>query len=219
MFIRPSIRSDIADGLRRLWGHRALRILAISMGLMNITYGGAFAAFVLYAKLELGLGEVGYGVLLSMIAAGGVLGTVTVTRLEARWGPAALLRCGLIVETGTHLVLAVARVPWIVGATLVLFGAHAAIWGIVSVTLRQRIIPSALLGRVNSVYLLFSMGGFSVGALLGGGVGHAFGVTAPFWTAFVLMVVMTSVAWRFMTRSALTPPSQEPGSVPSRGAV
>lgn len=202
--VRGSVRQDIATGARWLWNHRVLRMLAVVIGLMNITYGGAFAAYVLYARERLGLTDVGYGVLLSATAVGGVIGTLSVSRLEARFGPAPLLRTGLVVETLTHLVLAVTRVPWVAAVTLVVFGAHAAIWSVVSVTLRQRITPTELRGRINSVYLLFSMGGFAIGSLLGGMVGHAFGVTAPFWVAFASMTVMTAVAWRIMTPAAFT---------------
>ncbi|WP_097871641.1 MFS transporter [Streptomyces sp. rh34] len=206
---RRSVRQEIGEGMRWLWHHRPLRILAITIGLMNITYGGAFAAYVLYARERLGLSEVGYGFLLAATAVGGVMGTLSVARLGKRFGTGPLLRVGLVVETLTYLVLAVTRLPWVAAATLVVFGAHAAIWGVVSVTLRQRITPSELFGRVNSVYLLFSMGGFALGSLLGGLIGQAFGITAPFWVAFVAMTVMTAGAWRTMTSSAI---SSEPAS-------
>jgi Na+/melibiose symporter-like transporter len=202
---RTSVREEIAEGVRWLWNRRALRTLAITMGLMNIAYGGAFAAYVLYARERLGLSEVGFGFLLAATAIGGVVGTAAVARLEARFGAAALLRAGLVVETLTHLVLAVTRSPWVAAVALVVFGAHATIWGVVSVTLRQRITPTALLGRINSVYLLFSMGGFVVGSLLGGFIGQLFGITAPFWAAFAAMTVMTAFAWRVMTPAALSP--------------
>lgn len=201
---RASVREEIAEGFRWLWNRKALRTLAVAMGLMNITYGGAFAAYVLYARERLGLSEVGYGFLLAASALGGVIGTAVVARLDARFGPAALLRAGLVVETLTHLVLAVTRLPWVAGVTLVVFGAHATIWGVVSVTLRQRVTPTEMLGRINSVYMLFSMGGFALGSLFGGFVGQAFGITAPFWVAFVAMTVMTALAWRVMTPARLT---------------
>ncbi|MFE4613667.1 MFS transporter [Streptomyces niveus] len=202
---QASVREEISEGVRWLWNHRALRMLAVTMGLMNIAYGGAFAAYVLYARERLGLSEVGFGFLLAATAVGGVVGTAAVARLEARFGAAALLRVGLVVETLTHLVLAVTRSPWVAAAALVVFGAHATIWGVLSVTLRQRITPTALLGRINSVYLLFSMGGFVVGSLIGGFIGKLFGITAPFWVAFAAMTVMTVSAWRVMTPAALSP--------------
>ncbi|GAA4834647.1 MFS transporter [Kitasatospora terrestris] len=212
---RASVRQEIGDGLRWLWNRSALRMLAVAMGLMNISYGGAFAAYVLYARERLGFSEVGYGFLLAATAVGGVVGTVSVARLDARFGAATLLRAGMVVETLTHLVLAVTRSPWVAGLTLVLFGAHATIWGVVSVTLRQRVTPEGMLGRINSVYLLFSMGGFAIGSLLGGLVGHAFGIVAPFWAAFAAMTVMTAAAWRVMVPAALSPRATEPARSPA----
>jgi predicted MFS family arabinose efflux permease len=107
-----------------------------------------------------------------------------------------LLRVGLVIETCTHLSLALARVPWVAVATMVVFGAHASLWGILSVSWRQRVVPDALRGRVNSGYFLFSVGGAALGALGGGFVARGFGITAPFWIAFAGMVVLTAVAWR-----------------------
>ena len=98
-----------------------------------------------------------------------------------------LLRAGMAIEACTHLVLALTRTPWVAGLTLAVFGVHAAIWSILTVTLRQRLVPDDLLGRVSSAYALFSAGGAAVGALLGGILAHDFGITAPFWFAFVVV--------------------------------
>ncbi|MFF7977441.1 MFS transporter [Streptomyces sp. NPDC007905] len=209
---RGSIRKEMAEGLRWLWNHNALRTLAVTMGLMNVTYGGTYATYVLYSRERLGLTEVGYGFLLAATAVGGVVGTLAVARLEARFGSAALLRFGLITETLTHLVLAATRLPWVAAITLVVFGAHASIWGVIGVTLRQRVTPAEMLGRVNSVCLLFSMGGYAVGALLGGFVARTLGITGPFWVAFAAMCVLTPVVWRHMTPTALAPETKKPGT-------
>ena len=98
-----------------------------------------------------------------------------------------LLRAGMAIEACTHLVLALTRTPWVAGLTLAVFGVHAAVWSIVTVTLRQRLVPDDLLGRVTSAYALFSAGGAAVGALLGGILAHDFGLTAPFWFGFAVV--------------------------------
>src|SRR6266536_2021157 len=95
------------------------------------------------------------------------------------------MRIGLLIEASTHLVLALTRSSLVAGATLALFGFHAMIWSVVSVSLRQELIPGRLLGRVNSAYAVFSYGGSSLGALLGGLLAGRFGLTAPFWCGFV----------------------------------
>jgi MFS family permease len=193
---RRSLRADVGEGVRWLLRQPVLRLLAACICLMNITLMSAFAVYVLYAKERLGLGEVGYGLLITASAVGGLLGSGIVHRLETRFGMGLVLRAGLIVETLTHLSLALTRSPWVAAATMAVFGVHAAIWGVLAMSARQRIVPDHLLGRVNSVYALFSVGGSALGALLGGWIAHAWGITSPFWFAFVSMGIMTAVAWR-----------------------
>lgn len=145
-----------------------IRLLALVLAVMNVTFMAAFAVWVLYAQQRLGLSEQGFGILLTASALGGLVGSVVTGRLTDRFGPAALLRTGLLTETAVHVVLAVTRDPWVAGATMVAFGMHAAVWGAVVATIRQRLVPAHLLGRVTSVYQLLTMGGASMGALAGG---------------------------------------------------
>ena len=125
-----------------------------------------------------------------------MLGTSLAGRLDARFGPAVLLRAGLWVEAAAQLMLALTRVPWVAGATLVLFGTHATMWGVVSVSLRQRIVPPGLRGRVNSVYFLFDLGGAAVGTLLGAVLASAAGITAPFWLGSLAVALLALASWR-----------------------
>ncbi|GAA0407291.1 hypothetical protein Acor_50760 [Acrocarpospora corrugata] len=101
-----SVRADIAAGIRWLWRHRPLRTLAVTMGVANVAFCAPFAIFALNAQQRLGLTEVGYGLLLTAFGVGGLAGSMLAPRLSARFGSTALLRGGLIVEIGTHAVLA-----------------------------------------------------------------------------------------------------------------
>jgi MFS-type transporter involved in bile tolerance (Atg22 family) len=87
-------------------------------------------------------------------------------RLHDRFGPTTLLRAGLLIEITTHVVLVATRSPWFAGAVIVLFGVHTVVWGVVVATLRQRIVPDGLRGRVNGVYSLLDLGGAALGTLL-----------------------------------------------------
>jgi predicted MFS family arabinose efflux permease len=198
-----SLRAEIAEGLGWLWRVRTLRLLAVCLGVMNLAGAGTFAIWVLWASQRLGLQEVGFGALVSAYAAGGLLGTLLAGRLDATVGPAILLRAGLCIEAGSQLVLALTRTPWIAGVTLVLFGGHAMVWGVVTVSLRQRLVPDRLRGRVNSVYFLFDLGGAALGTLLGGGLASALGITAPFWLASGAVGLLTVAAWRRFRPDAL----------------
>jgi MFS family permease len=201
---RIRLHQEIAEGIRWLVAHPGLRMLAVAICVMNITLGSALAILVLYMRDRLGLGPVGYGVLLACGAAGGVIGTVIVKRLLARFGTSLLLRVGLIIECATHVSLALTRRPWVAALTLVIFGVHGGVWNVATVTLRQKVVPEQLLGRVNSVYNTFSMGGFALGSLLGGLLARGFGLTAPFWVAAAAVAVVAILAWRLFTPGRLT---------------
>jgi MFS family permease len=193
---RTSVSTDVAEGLRWLWRHHLLRALAVGMGLANIAFCSAFAVFVLYARQRLGLSDVGYGLLLTTFAVGGLLGTGFAARLQATFGAAAVLRAGLIVEAATHAILAATTSPLIAATILTVFGVHTTVWGVIVATLRQRIVPPHLLGRVGSVYSLLLLGGAALGTALGGGFARTWGLTTPFWVAAAVMALITAGAWR-----------------------
>jgi MFS family permease len=201
---RTRLRQEIAEGIRWLLAHPGLRMLAVAICVMNIMLGSTLAILVLYARARLGLGPAGYGVLLACSAAGGVIGTVIVKRLLARFGASLLLRVGLIIECATHVSLALTRRPWVAALTLVVFGVHSGVWSVVTVTMRQTAVPEQLRGRVNSVYYTFAMGGFALGSLLGGLLASEFGLTAPFWVAAAAVAVVAILAWRLFTPGRLT---------------
>jgi MFS family permease len=194
-----TLRSEIAEGVRWLWRNRLLRILALAIGLMNVTLMATASILVLYAKERLGLGPAGYGLLFSSMAVGGIAASLVVERIVGWLGPATTMRVGLLIEASTHLVLALARSPLVVGAILALFGFHAITWNVTSISLRQELVPERLLGRVNSAYAVFSSGGTALGAVVGGLLARRFGLTAPFWCSFVAMTLLVLVAWRVLS--------------------
>jgi MFS family permease len=198
-----TLRTEIAEGVRWLWGHRLLRTLALALAVMNVTLASALAIMVLVAQERLGLGSVGYGVLMSAIAVGGIAGSLTAERITAWLGPGTAMRIGLGIEAATHLVIALTTEALAVGAILALFGLHAVVWSVISVSLRQRLVPERLLGRVNSAYMLFSAGSVSIGALLGGALARSFGLTAPFWFAFALVAVLAGLIWPVLNNSTI----------------
>ncbi|MEU4214851.1 MFS transporter [Actinoplanes sp. NPDC026623] len=193
---RTRLRADIAEGVRWLWGHRLLRTLAVSMGLANVAFCAAFAVFVLYTRERLGLSDVGYGFLLITFAVGGLIGTTVAASLQKAFGTTAVLRAGLIIEVVTHATLATTTTPLLAAAILIIFGIHSMVWGVIVVTMRQRVVPPGLLGRVASVYSLLDLGGAALGSLLGGLLAQIWGLTTPFWIAAAAMAVITAVAWR-----------------------
>jgi len=190
------LRAEMVEGIRWLVAHPPMRTLALTIFTFNITYGAAWSVLVLYAGDRLGMDEVGFGLLTTAVAIGGVVGIASYGRLERRFALADIMRVGLVIETCTHLVLALTTSPGIALATLVVFGAHAFVWGTTSTVVRQRAVPDELLGRVTGVYRVAIVGGLVVGTPLGGLLARTFGITAPFWFGFVGSALLVTVLWR-----------------------
>ena len=202
------IRTQVMEGLRWLASDAPVRTLVILITVFNITFGAAFGILVLYADQRLGLSDVGFGMLLACTAVGGVIGSTVFGPLEKRATYATLLRIGLIVETLTHLILALTRSYVVAGVVLVAFGVHAILWGTTSTTVRQKTVPPSLLGRVTSVHMIGSFGALALGSLLGGALASRWGVVAPFWFAFVGSAVILVTVWRpigYVTQRAEEP--------------
>ena len=191
-----SLLTEMVDGVRWLIAHPPMRTLTLTILAFNVTYGAAWAVLVLYAGDRLGMDEVGFGLMTTAIAVGGIVGIAAYDRLERRFSFGNIMRVGLTIETCTHLVLAVTTSPAVALATLVVFGAHAFVWGTISTVIRQRAVPDELLGRVGGVYRMAIIGGLVVGAPIGGLLARGFGITAPFWFAFAGSAFLVVILWR-----------------------
>ncbi|MFC7244275.1 MFS transporter [Catellatospora aurea] len=197
-----SLRRDVAEGFRWTVNHAAVRTLVLTILIFNVTFGAAWSVLVLYAQEQLGLGAVGFGLLTTVSAVGGLLGTALYGAITRRVSLGNVMRVGLIIETLTHLGLAVTNSPVVASAIFFVFGAHAFVWGTTSVTVRQRAVPEQLQGRVNSLNTICVFGGLVVGSVIGGVLATHYGVTAPFWFAFAGSAAFVVLLWREMTRIA-----------------
>jgi MFS family permease len=191
-----SVWSDLVDGFRWLRAHPPMRTLALTIVAFNVTFGAAWSVLVLYAMDRLGMDSVGFGLLTTASAIGGIIGTAAYGALERRFSLAQLMRAGLLIETGTHLVFAITRSPAVALATMVVFGAHEVVWWTTSTTVRQRAVPDELMGRVGGIYTVGLTGGIVVGTPIGGLLARSFGLTAPFWFGFVGSAILVAVLWR-----------------------
>jgi predicted MFS family arabinose efflux permease len=204
--VTGGIRRDIAEGLRWTVRHPAVRTLALTILIFNVTFGAAWSVLVLYATERLGLGAIGFGLLTTIMAAGGLVGTGLYGRITRRVSLGNVMRAGLVIETLTHLALSVTTSAWIAGPIFFVFGAHAFIWGTTSITVRQRAVPAHLQGRVGSVYTISVYGGLVAGSAIGGTLATHYGVTAPFWFAFAGSAAFVMLLWRQLTRIAHSDP-------------
>lgn len=193
---RSHLRRDVLEGLRWTWRNAAVRTLTLAIVTFNVTFGAAWSVLVLYAQQRLHLDAAGYGLLTSIGAVGGIVGTLVYDALERRFSLAGIMRVGLIIETFTHLGLALTTTAWVAMAIMFVFGGHALIWGTTSRTIRMRAVPMELQGRVGSLYAIGVFGGIVVGQALGGVIARTWGVTGPFWFAFVGSALILVLIWR-----------------------
>ncbi|HEX9335555.1 MAG TPA: MFS transporter [Pseudonocardiaceae bacterium] len=210
-----SVRAEVVDGLRWLMRQRLLRTMALLIGLLNVTLTAAESVLVLLARDRLHLGSVGYGLLFTCMAVGGLFGSIVGDRLIERFTATWTIRVGLLIEAGMHLTLAASRSPYLIGFALLAFGVHGSLWGIVGSSLRQRLSPPDMIGRISSSTLFVVAGGNCVGALLGGVIASNFGLTAPYWVGFVVAIIVTALTWRVFDRATVAEAYAEPAAAPS----
>jgi MFS family permease len=183
---RTKIRAQIAEGLRWLARHRLLRVVAVLLGIYNFANQMGQAILVLLATQTLHVSTRGYGLLLAASAVGSVAGGLLNPVLTRKLGLLPSLFLPAMFDAAAFVGIGLAPAPVVVAALLAVQGFSAAMWNVVTVSLRQRIIPGRLLGRVNSVYRMLGWGLMPVGALVGGFVAHAAGLRAPYIVAGLL---------------------------------
>lgn len=203
-----SWRAELAEGFAFLRGAPLLRALALTTGGWNLLHQITAVAMVLHVQENLHMGSEAYGFALAGGAAGGILGSLIGPRVAAALGPGRTLQWMLAASAPAFVAMALAPGPFALAAALGFMELTGMIWNIVSVSLRQRMIPDALLGRVNSLYRLLAWGMIPLGLILSGlivrGAETAMprdaALLVPFWGATAGAVLLTVCAWRAIAR-------------------
>lgn len=203
------VHTDIAEGLRWLWRNPPVRMLVLIILVFNITWAAPWGVLVLYATEHLHLGAVGYGALTTASAAGGLLATVSFGWLERHVSFATLMRVVLSLEVVMHLSFALTTTGWVALVIMFVFGAYAFIWGTISTTVRQRLVPAELQGRVSSVNAVGVFGGMVIGQALGGVIAQFWGLTAPWWFAFAGAAITLLLVWKPISHIVSAKPVDE----------
>jgi MFS family permease len=215
--VRPSFGTDLREGFRWLWRHPLLRRLAVILGLLNACGTGTFAVFVLFGQEILRLGASEFGLLLSSGAAGGVIGSLVASAFSARLGSGATLQFTLISGALTFIGIGLASSALLVWVMFAIASLGGVMWNVVTVSLRQTIIPDRLLGRVNSVYRFFGWGMMPIGAFLGGLLANSVttlvdrptGLRAPFIVAGVIQAAISVYALGRLSTAKIEAARQE----------
>jgi MFS family permease len=172
----------VTEGFRFLWRNRIIRRLTLFTAAMNFWWAAWTALFVLFAVAPgpLGLAPTAYGTLLVAMAVGGIAGSLWAGRIAGVVGTKNALMLDLV---GTALLVGVPALTtnrWLVAGANVAAGAGAAIWVVLVSSIRQRLTPDPLLGRLYSASRLISWGVLPIGAALGGLAAEFLGIQAVF---------------------------------------
>ncbi|GAA5171288.1 MFS transporter [Amycolatopsis dongchuanensis] len=210
---------DVGEGLRYLVRTPLLRAITITVALGSFAASAGNAMLVLYATEVLRIGPVGYGALLTCLAAGWILSSFVVHRIVARLGYSWSMRIAQTFAAGTSLLIAVLP-PWpaAVGAVLVVMTAATLVWNVCSQSSRQRFTPRALLGRVLTSHRALAWGLTPLGSLAGGLIAahwslrgvwfagaavHGIGAVLVWWT-------LSPAAFREAGRTEVSPGAVKP---------
>jgi len=204
---RRPVHTEIGEGLRWAWHNKPVRTLIVIILAFNVTWAAPWGILVLYATEHLGMGPVGFGALTTASAIGGLLGTLSFGWLERHVSFATIMKVCLSLEVLMHLAFALTTNGVVALVIMFGFGAYAFVWGTISTTVRQRLVPHELQGRVGSVNMVGVFGGMVLGQALGGVLAQTWGLTAPWWFAFAGSAVTLLLMWRQISHIAAAKPA------------
>lgn len=205
----------IREGLHWLRQNAPVRTLIVIILVFNITWAAPWGILVLYSTEHLGMGPVGYGALTTAAALGGLVGIGMFGRLERHLSFATLMRVCLSLEVLMHLAFAVTTLPIIAFVIMFGFGAYAFVWSTISTTVRQRLVPMPLQGRIASINMVGVFAGLVIGQGLGGVIAQTWGLTAPWWFACGGSALTLLLVWRSISHIAAAKPIIEGDAAPA----
>ena len=191
---RRRLSSELLEGLAFLWRNRLLRALCLLLGVMNGVSSGIVAVLVLYVLELLRLPEAAYGWLIAAFAVGGLVGAaltpLVIALLGRRWA-----MIGSAVALGSSILgLGAFPVRAAAAGFVVVAGLASVLWNIVTVSIRQRLVPAELLGRVTSIYRVVGFVATPFGAVAAGLLAHEAGLRAPYLVGGAITLVATALA-------------------------
>jgi MFS family permease len=160
--------AQMKEGITWMKGNPLILRLAIVLGGLNFLTMMSATILVLLSQEIMGLNAAGFGILLTAGALGAVAGGMIGPHISAHLGPQRTVLAAFAVFPFPFIILALTSNPYIAGAALFFEMFAGMTWNVVTVSLRQRLIPDNLLGRVNSIYRFFGWGTIPLGALFAG---------------------------------------------------
>ena len=200
-----ALGTETLEGIRWLCRHRVLRTICLLIGLGGMAAAGALAIAVLYSLEVLHVSRTTYGLLMVVIAAGGLLGLIVAPRATAVLGNGRTLQLAFALRPLAFLIGALTSNALVAALGFVLVGASISLGNVVTTTLRQTLIPAELFGRVNGAYRLVVSGMAPFGGLLGGALAGGFGLRAPFFFGAALSMATAVAALGLLSNRVVMP--------------
>ena len=196
---QTAFSTELLQGLSWLWKHDLLRTLAIMLGAANMCGMFAQAVFVKFARDELGLGARGFGILLALISVGSILGGLIGEFVSKKLGATTAIISAYVVFGLSDVIPGLFPEIWAVALSGIVMAIAGTTWNVITVSMRQRLIPPELFGRVNSVYRFIGTGSTAIGALIGGQIAFSFGLRATYLASgFVLLIALIALSPVFL---------------------
>lgn len=206
-----NFKSEIKEGFRWLWSHDLLRPMAIILGALNLLGTMVAATFILYTQEVLNTSVFVFAVLGTAGAVGGIAGGLIAPKISVKIGSGPSLWLSLAMGPIGAIIIGTTSAWQVVWVVLLFQSFFSILWNTITVSLRQSIIPSHLLGRVNSVYRFFGWGSIPIGMFLGGGlvtiaqyfVSREMALRAPYFVGAALGVLLFILAAPRLTTKAI----------------
>jgi MFS family permease len=195
---RTTIRRDVAEGVGWLWRHRFLRGLTLVSAATALVQSMTTGLLVLYALDDLGVSDAGYGLLLTAAGVGAVLGGLAAAPLAGRIGRTATLVAGSVLSALAIAGMGATRDAAVAGVLFAASTAGIMFWNVLTMSLRQALIPEALFGRVQGGYRTLVWGGIPLGTLAGGLLASATSVPTVFIVTAAGLLLLSLVLWRLL---------------------
>lgn len=168
---RPSLWTDLKEGLRFVLGNPYLRAQAGCTATSNFFFLMAFSIVLVYYVRVLDLSPGVIGIVLSIGSIGSLVAAFTASRLTSRFGVGPTTVAAAFLQGPALLLVALAPqaapIPVLVASGL-LTGFVIVVYNINQLSFRQAICPERLQGRMNSVMRFIVWGTIPLGSLTGG---------------------------------------------------
>ncbi|WP_353511304.1 MFS transporter [Intrasporangium sp.] len=191
-----AVPSGVRAGLAWLGHHRTLRTLALAAALVALADSAWFAIFVLYTEARLSLGPVGFSTLLAVGALGGLGGAWVADRFIRGDHHGRVLLVSMALTTLTPALLVLSGTVWAALLVVVVTSGAFGVFNVAGASLRHRLVPHRVLGRVVATWRTVVYGAAALGALAGGMLASQRGLEAPFALSAVLGLVAVALWWR-----------------------